>query len=90
MTGPQHYQEAERLIIAANQRLTADDSQWLQTPARRTELRAEAQVHAALALAAATAIGSPDLPSGDWDDWRFVASAGHAGRIPGSERAVTP
>ena len=74
MTGPEHYREAERLLDLAPDQM----------------LVARAQVHATLALAAAAAIGSSDLPSGDWDDWRFVASAGHAGRIPGSEREVRP
>ena len=85
MTGPQHYAEAEEhLAWAASIETDGHDdgmSAWHQR---------QAQVHATLAAAAATAIGSPDLPSGDWDDWRFVASAGHAGRIPGSERPVTP
>jgi hypothetical protein len=86
MTGPQHYQEAERLADQANHYTYGDGAD----PVTGAALAAEAQVHATLALAAATAMGLPDLPSGDWDDWSFVASAGHAGRIPGSERAVTP
>ena len=84
MTGPEHYREAEQLIKQANKIMDGfPGEQYAQTVAT-------AQVHATLALAAATAMGLPDLPSGDWDDWRFVASAGHTGRIPGSERTATP
>ncbi len=54
MNGPVHYQAAEQLLAAANRRLV-DESDWLNTPERRAELRADAQVHATLALAAATA-----------------------------------
>jgi hypothetical protein len=68
MTGPQHWREAERLIVAANQRLAGDDSQWLQTPPRRTELRAEAQIHATLATAAAFLAVAVIRP-GDRDAW---------------------
>ena len=53
-TGPDHYRTAEQLLKAANARLV-NDTDWLNTPDRRAELRADAQVHATLALAAATA-----------------------------------
>ncbi len=81
MTGPEHYREAERLAQWAGG--YPEDEQPDNAHIQAAQI---AQVHATLALAAAAAIGSTDLPSGDWDDWRFVASAGHAGRIPGSER----
>lgn len=45
MTGPEHYQEAERLVAIISNWTTGDPS----------PLIAEAQVHATLALAAATA-----------------------------------
>ena len=45
-TGPEHYREAERLLET-----TGEDDHW-----RAYKLRA-AQVHATLALAAATALG---------------------------------
>lgn len=80
MTGPEHYRYAEILLDEAGDAENGSDHERY--------LVAKAQVHATLAVAAATALGSADLPSGDWDDWRFVASAGHAGRIPGSEREV--
>lgn len=47
MNGPQHYQEAERRLLMAWE----EDS----TPERNAHLVAEAQVHATLALVAATA-----------------------------------
>jgi hypothetical protein len=48
MDGPAHYQEAERLLAAANRRAEAGESGlYLQT-------MAEAQVHATLAGVAAT------------------------------------
>jgi len=65
-TGPQHYAEAERLIDEAKQHLTVG---------RSGRLLAEAQVHATLALAAATALGNPNF--NDWKDrsvWDDVAS----------------
>jgi len=89
MTGPEHYREAERLTAVVTKPDALSGNRLLQ-PGDHRDVLALAQVHATLALAAATAVGSTDLPSGDWDDWRFVASAGHAGRIPGSEREVRP
>lgn len=50
MTGPEHYKEAERLA-------TASQGQELASAAVTL---AEAQVHATLALAAATALGLQD------------------------------
>ena len=58
-TGPEHYREAEKLLTAANRRIIGNDAEWLHPPVRRAELRAEAQVHATLALAAATASRDP-------------------------------
>lgn len=52
MTGPEHYKEAERLLKRAAE---------LTPPISEHDLRAiqeRAQVHATLALAAATALGS--------------------------------
>ena len=55
MTGPEHYRQAERLLAAVNQRIGNDDrNEYVQTPSRRSELTAQAQVHATLAHAAAT------------------------------------
>jgi hypothetical protein len=50
VTGPEHYREAERLLIVANEQQSEDG------PGRGSEeTLADAQVHATLALAAATA-----------------------------------
>ena len=51
MTGPEHYEEAERLIEVANEVGHED-------PQRGHGILAAAQVHATLALAAATAAGT--------------------------------
>jgi hypothetical protein len=69
MTGPEHYQQAQRL---ARQAL---DSGYLDEPTRH-RYALVAQVHATLALAAATVI----QPSGygcnrpEWTEWAAVAS----------------
>jgi len=66
MTGPEHYEEAERLINDARHDHDRD---------RATYLLAEAQVHATLALAAATALSDPTrsgprttIP--EWNAWQ--------------------
>ena len=48
-TAEDHIREAEKLLDAANRRLTGNDAEWLNTPLRRAELRAEAAVRATLA-----------------------------------------
>ncbi len=58
MTGPEHYAEAERLIEHAGEAATAE-----MTFARL----ATGQVHATLALAAATAV-APGLWTTAWDE----------------------
>lgn len=70
MTGPEHYREAERLlaVCAGLQRGSELD----------TACTAAAQVHATLALAAATALS--DAPQGgmggnDWTAWHDTVSA---------------
>ncbi len=70
MTGPEHYAEAERLLAVC------------AGPQRGTDLdkscTAAAQVHATLAVAAATALTAPDdggPPREDWHAWLGVASA---------------
>lgn len=65
MTGPEHYLEAERLIGLAAE---------FNTPSLATEARQIAQVHASLALAAATAMaadsndGMHQLDFEAWDE----------------------
>lgn len=75
MTGPEHYQAAERLLAAVSQRIAGDDrNDWLHTPERRAELTAQAQAHATLALAAATAMtGIADTPIRDGIAWQDTA-----------------
>lgn len=66
MTGPEHYREAERLLT---DRPTVSD--WHDSPAQAEEhwrlTLAEAQVHATLALAAATAAAQATAYDGDED-----------------------
>lgn len=59
MNGPQHYEEAERLLKAAM--LTDDDVE-----AGYESNVAAAQVHATLALAAATAESESEVLSAAW------------------------
>lgn len=51
MTGPEHYREAERLLGMAHRYTYGDGAD----PVTGAALAAEAQAHATLALAAATA-----------------------------------
>ncbi len=66
MTGPEHYREAERLLAAAE---VAPD-------VHVSEVQQAAQVHATLALAAATAMVG-DMTSGEWPGWREAAGSTH-------------
>ena len=63
MTGPEHYKEAERFI------------RWSLRPGDQGDVLALAQVHATLALAAATALRRPTegLPSRDFVGWHLAA-----------------
>ncbi|MFF8409030.1 hypothetical protein [Streptomyces omiyaensis] len=70
MTGPEHYREAERRLVLAR-------ADW-NTPTASGLLVAEAQVHATLALAAATALSDPTrsgprttIP--EWNAWHHAA-----------------
>ena len=56
MTGPEHYQEAQRLIEMASENQTDVDAPY----AYEHYLLSKAQAHATLALAAATAATIPD------------------------------
>ena len=65
MTGPEHYREAERLARIGGQG-HAD-------PEEDANVLAEAQVHATLALAAATvAAGAVRMHSGSYKAWNAV------------------
>ncbi|MFF1756174.1 hypothetical protein [Streptomyces sp. NPDC058266] len=76
MTGPEHYREAERLAGMAHHFTYGDGAD----PVAGHALAAEAQVHATLALAAATAMAAPvdgesdsGLPVLDCQAWYRVA-----------------
>lgn len=64
MTGPEHYREAERRLTMAWE----EDS----TQKRSMQLVAEAQVHATLALAAATAHGTVPTTEADRRSWHLA------------------
>lgn len=66
MTGPEHYAKAEQLLEDAH-KMQHDSGPGCGSE----ELIAEAQVHATLALAAATALRDPEtgLSTPDWDAW---------------------
>lgn len=72
MTGPEHYGEAERLLDAASSTLPAN--------AVANALVA-AQVHATLALAAATAlqVGGREMSPADAEGWRKAAGKARRG-----------
>lgn len=68
MTGPEHYKAAERLLAEAVDSVAGGD------PA--PELLAAAQVHATLALTAATALcWHADMPVMDSDNWLDAAAS---------------
>lgn len=66
VTGPEHYREAERLIVQAHQ-AQADNG----PDCGSAEILTEAQVHATLALAAATAY--PAIRDYCGDDAAYVS-----------------
>ncbi|MGW5556888.1 hypothetical protein ACWER9_06650 [Micromonospora sp. NPDC003944] len=77
MTGPEHYREAEKLLQDCGFN-TAEDASAATSDAATSNYLAAAQVHATLALAAATAINDPD-PNGtgqpDWATKEWEAAA---------------
>lgn len=79
MTGPEHYQEAERLVSPRTvQSLSGREMHNVQ-PTLETIL--QAQVHATLALAAATAMNGHDetgMPKSDFRAWDVAC-----GKTPG-------
>lgn len=72
MTGPGHYTSAEQWLYKAQHEGARGDAETAESCA------AIAQVHATLALAAATAMndGSGGMGAYDWDAWREAASVG--------------
>jgi hypothetical protein len=68
VTGPEHYAESERLLVAA------DDAFERAAVRASAEMSALAQTHAILALAAATAMTGIDrMPDEDFEAWDKVA-----------------
>lgn len=74
MTGPEHYAEAERLLAVDYAKAKSRAAGWTVTPVALSE----AQVHATLALAAATALGREGgdgrMPARDRAEWFGVAA----------------
>jgi len=63
MTGPEHYKKADELLREA----------WHQEPGHKQDNLAQAQVHATLALAAATAAANRLIDSEQVSAWTRVA-----------------
>lgn len=69
MTGPEHYQEAENCLIDAENSELGSEAEAHST--------ATAQVHATLALAAATALGVSHRMSFDAQVQQWLPAIGH-------------
>lgn len=68
MTGPEHYQEAERLVRPRTVHKIPSGDPYEAPPT--TDMILQAQVHATLALAAAVAMaGGGDMPTLDRNAW---------------------
>lgn len=75
MTGPEHYQEAERLLATAYE---GTNTTYEGENAEAARAITEAGVHATLALAAATALSDPSRSAPratvpEWDAWQKAA-----------------
>jgi hypothetical protein len=71
MTGPEHYTEAEKLITVAREQSNPNDLgiyTYDDTLPDVGKLLADAQVHATLAAAAASALGASHAESRAWAD----------------------
>jgi hypothetical protein len=73
MTGPEHYAEAERLIALAR---TDRQGLYAHTTDPYAKMLADAQIHATLALAAATALAVHGVREHieDGQEWRKAAA----------------
>jgi hypothetical protein len=74
VTGPEHFKQAEQLLADARSG-TPEEPYYIGDIGPTL---AAAQVHATLALAAATAMGCASEdgpPAPDWDAWREICSA---------------
>ena len=79
MTGPEHYAEAERLLTDAFDEVRHGD------PAEAVVL-AQAQVHATLALAAATAVGTAGPDGHAWAEVAATKPSTAKPEAPGASR----
>src|ERR1700758_3395513 len=84
MTGPEHYAEAERLLTLADRHTRGGtyDQEWMLT-------LTAAQVHATLALAAATAVGTAGPDGHAWADVAATRLSAHKPETP-SESSLDP
>ena len=77
MTGPEHYREAERLLESARTlREPRPAAGWMENEI--SAIQAQAEVHAMLALAAATALGHLDGGVTVASDRAWLKAAGGA------------
>jgi hypothetical protein len=74
MTGPEHYREAEWLLQGSTDVNKYDPPHRVVAADASPEVIAVAQVHATLALAAATVSLPADLGADVTDDWQAVLS----------------
>jgi len=86
-TGPEHYREAEKLLASADANTAEKAYVSIPLDEPPSALLVAAQVHATLALAAATAMGA-ELPAPDLGQWTAVAGA--PPRSLGKPRVVLP
>ena len=79
MTGPDHYAEAERLLALADRhsRGATYGQEWTPT-------LSAAQIHATLALAAATAVGTAGPDSRAWADVAATKPGASKPEAPGT------
>lgn len=82
MTGPEHYREAERLLGMAHHFTYGDGAD----PVAGAALAAEAQAHATLALAAATAMQAPVGDAEDDEDRGYIEDAHSASELHEMDR----
>jgi hypothetical protein len=79
VNGPQHYREAERLIAQAQHYTYGDGSGEAWGREYGASLLAEANAHATLALAAATALAqTSEMSAPDANEWTMATSASAA------------
>jgi hypothetical protein len=78
VNGPEHYREAEELLRCADFRHGRYEDTGTETDLRGAELMTgQAQVHAVLALAVATAQQVAAVRFADWVAWSEVVNGEH-------------